>query len=89
MHIQKVTNFTEFFKIRHSRSRNFGSKQHCCVVDTHTHINLLLLWFSFFFQRSYMYCMYCMLVMNLILSCLVLASLKTRHGRNIISFFSC
>jgi len=31
--------------------------------------------------------MYCMLVISLILSCLVLASLKTRHGRNIISFY--
>jgi len=28
-----------------------------------------------------------MLVTSLILSCLVLASLKTRHGRNIISFY--
>jgi len=46
---------------------------------------IFLLWFSFFsFQHS---CMYCMLVISLILSCLVLAYLKTRHGRNIISFY--
>jgi len=31
--------------------------------------------------------MCCMLVINLILSCSVLASLKTRHGRIIISFY--
>jgi len=30
--------------------------------------------------------MYCVLVISQIYSCLVLASLKTRHGRNIISF---
>jgi len=31
--------------------------------------------------------MCCMLVISLILSCLVLACLKTRHGRNIISLY--
>jgi len=51
------------------------------LCSWHTLI-LLLLWFSFVcFWHS------CMLVISLILSCLVLASLKTRHGRNIISFY--
>jgi len=49
-----------------------------CVVDT---IDSFF-WGSLFLP-SYMYCM---LVISLIYSCLVLASLNTRHGRNIISF---
>jgi len=62
----------------------FSTATTCCAVDTLV-LLLLLLWFSLF--SFYHACLHCMLVISLTISCLVLASLKTRHGRNIISFY--
>jgi len=50
---------------------------HCCAVDTHCFFVVVVFFLAFLH--------YCMLVISQIYSCLVLASLKTRHGTNIIS----
>jgi len=49
----------------------------------HTLIFVVVVFFIFFLAFLYVL----MLVISLILSCLVLASLKNRHGKNIISFY--
>jgi len=79
LHLKAVFDTGFHCSLSHSMVSSAATKWYKLLLCSWHIVFLLLL----LLLHSYMYCM---LVISLIYSCLVLASLKTRHGRNIISF---